>query len=306
MPSAAAEITRFAPSPTGPLHLGHAYAALVARDLARGTGGRFLLRMDDLDQGRCRPEFETMIYADLAWLGVTWETPVRRQSECGPQYCAALERLREAGLIYPCFCTRKEILRESARAQDAPHEPAGPVYPGTCRNLSAALRAARIGAGKAHTLRLDLDAALARAGPRPKFIELGAGPGSEQGEIRTRPELFGDIVLARGGNGGGASTFAYHLAVVVDDAHQGVSCVTRGCDLFYAAHVQRLLQVLLGLPAPRYLHHALAADAAGNRLAKRHDALSLRQLRERGIHPGEVRDLIRFTNLAVPSDPNMV
>jgi len=271
------------------LHIGHAYAALVARDLARATGGRFLLRIDDLDSGRCKPEFESAIYEDLAWLGIEWQHPVRRQSECLAEYARALEQLRFMGLIYPCFCTRKEILREVAHAQGAPHGLEAPLYPGTCRLRTVADRQARIDASEAYALRLDVSAALARLAGRPEFTELGGGPSGETGEIVAQPELLGDIVLARSENNGVACS--YHLAVVVDDAGQGVSCVSRGRDLFFATHAQRLLQRLLGLPAPLYLHHALAVDGAGKRLAKRHDALSVRQMRLQGVSAQQVREM---------------
>ncbi len=290
MPATLAEVTRFAPSPTGLMHLGHAYAAMVAEDLARKTGGRLLLRIDDIDFARCRAEFETMIYEDLAWLGIAWETPVRRQSECLIGYNDALDKLRGMGLTYPCFCTRKEILQEAARAPAAPHGMEGSLYPGTCHTVSLDERNARMNAGDAYALRLDLAAASHRSSKRIWFTELGAGPQGECGGIDVKPSLMGDIVLARGG-AQGLSAWAYHLAVVVDDAAQGISCVTRGRDLFYATHVQRLLQVLLGFPAPRYLHHGLVVDAAGKRLAKRHDAVSLRQLRLQGMTVQQVRDL---------------
>jgi len=271
------------------LHIGHVYAALVARDLARG-GGRFLLRIDDLDRARCRPEYETMICEDLAWLGIEWEPQVRRQSDCLGEYSEALRQLRFMGLTYPCFCTRKEIMREVTQAQNAPHGLDTPLYPGTCRALDNAKRQARLDAGDAYALRLDVRAALARVAGRPEFIELGAGPSGETGEIVTQPELLGDAVLARFEPGGGEAC-SYHLAVVVDDAGQGISCVSRGNDLFFATHIQRLLQRLLGLPAPVYRHHALAVDANGKRLAKRHDALSVRELRGQGMTARQVCDL---------------
>lgn len=281
-------ITRFAPSPTGLLHLGHAVAALVAHDLAQQTGGQFLLRIDDIDASRCRPEFESAIHEDLHWLGLDWRPPVRRQSDCQMEYQAALNRLRELGLIYPCFCTRKEILAEAASAQDAPHGADGPRYPGTCRKLAADETHARLKAGAIVALRLDCAAALAHIGGPLEFLERGNGPDGEHGKIAASPEVLGDIILARGG-GTGPASYSYHLAVVVDDAAQKVNCVTRGRDLFFATHTQRLLQVLLEFPVPQYLHHALAVDAMGRRLAKRHDALSLRHFRAQGMTPAAVR-----------------
>lgn len=282
--------TRFAPSPTGLLHLGHAVAAIVAHDLARRTAGRFLLRIDDIDAARCRPEFEQAIYEDLQWLGLGWEGRVRRQSDCLAEYAAALGRLRGLGLIYPCFCTRREILAEVSRALDAPHGPAGPPYPGTCRSLSADERSLRMQGGAVAALRLDSARALAYAGRALTFNETGEGPQGEQGEVTARPELLGDIVLARG-SANNIMGVSYHLAVVVDDAAQNITCVSRGRDLFFATHAQRLLQAALKLPAPHYLHHALAVDEAGKRLAKRHDALSMRHLREGGMTSDEMRDM---------------
>jgi len=273
----AKETTRFAPSPTGYLHLGHAYAALFAADAA--DGGRFLLRIEDIDRTRCRPEFETAIAEDLAWLGLRWETPVRRQSEHMDAYRAAIERLRAMGLVYPCFCTRAEIAAEIARAVSAPQGPDGPRYPGTCRPLSAAERARRVANGASYALRLDMTAACAAAGPL-------AFHDRARGDTPADPQRFGDIVLARKD-----APAAYHIAVVVDDAAQGVTLVTRGEDLFESTHVHRLLQALLGLPTPAYHHHRLLTDEAGKRLAKRHDALSLRTLRGQGRTADEVRAL---------------
>lgn len=285
-------ITRFAPSPTGLLHLGHAVAAIAAHDLAKATGGRFLLRIDDIDAGRCRPEFEAMIYEDLAWMGLRWREPVRKQSECLKEYRTALARLQSLGLIYPCFCTRREIQQEAARAGQAPHGPDGPLYPGVCRGLGGDERAARTRAGAAFALRLDVAKALGRTAGPLCFPEHGQGPEAQNGWIMAQPESLGDVILARG-QGGVVQHYSYHLAVVVDDAAQGVTCVTRGRDLFFTTHMHCLLQALLGLPAPAYLHHALALDESGKRLAKRHDALSLQQLRTGGMQPEMVRKLAR-------------
>lgn len=271
----AKETTRFAPSPTGHLHLGHAYAALFAAEAA--DGGRFLLRIEDIDRARCRPEYEAAIEEDLRWLGLAWETPVRRQSDHMAAYRAAVERLSGMGLVYPCFCTRAEISAEIARSASAPQGPDGPLYPGTCRTLDEAERARRIAAGAGYALRLDAAAACARAGAL-KFHDRA------RGETTADPARFGDIVLARKD-----VPTSYHVAVAIDDAAQGVTLVTRGADLFEATHIHRLLQALLGLPTPGYHHHRLIVDETGKRLAKRHDALSLRTLRAQGMTPDQVR-----------------
>lgn len=281
-PAARGAVSRFAPSPTGYLHLGHAYAALVAHGLARGTSGRFVLRIEDIDSGRCRPQFEAAIYEDLAWLGMRWETPVRRQSEHLDDYAAALSALDAAGLVYPCFCTRREIAAEIARSASAPHGPEGPVYPGTCRALPEREAARRRRAGAPFALRLDMARAARRAGALA-WIDL------DRGEVAARPEAFGDVVLARKD-----APASYHLAVAVDDQLQGIEVVSRGADLFAATHVHRLLQALLGYRTPRYLHHRLVADADGRRLAKRHGGLRLRALREAGRTPEEVRAMAGF------------
>lgn len=275
-------VTRFAPSPTGYLHLGHAFAALTAYETAKKADGRFLLRIEDIDTARSRPEFEKAIFEDLGWLGLEWEKPVLRQSERADAYRAALTRSDEMGVLYPCFCTRKEIASEIARSVEAPHGPDGPIYPGTCRKLSADERRARI-VREPYALRLDVAKAAARVGTLT-FEEKSARPDGERGTINVEPALFGDIVLARKEMPG-----AYHLAVVVDDAHQGVTLVTRGNDLFQATHVQRLLQALLGLPAPAYAHHRLILDEQGKKFSKRDNAVTLRALRESGTTPGEIR-----------------
>jgi glutamyl-Q tRNA(Asp) synthetase len=272
-------VTRFAPSPTGFLHLGHAYAALFAEHEARVRGGRFLLRLEDIDRGRCRPEYDAALREDLAWLGLRWEEPVRRQSEHLDDYRRALEALDAGGLVYPCFCTRRTILAEVAAAAAAPHGPDGPRYPGTCRGLDTAARAARVAAGEPWALRLDVARAQARAG-RLAWDDLDAGP------VEARPDVFGDVVLARKD-----APTSYHLAVAVDDARQGVTLVTRGADLRPATHVHRLLQALLGLAPPAYRFHRLVTDAAGRRLAKRDRSLTLRALRAAGRTPAEVRAL---------------
>lgn len=273
--------TRFAPSPTGYLHLGHAFAALTAAQ----AGTRFLLRIEDIDGTRCRPEYVAAIFEDLSWLGLTWEEPVLRQSERLSGYAAALNVLKSRGLLYPCFCTRAEIAEEIARSGDAPNGPDGPHYPGTCRHFSDAERSEKIAAGMPYALRLDAVKAAAAAGPLT-FIEHGAGPAGETGRITVDPLLFGDVVLARK-----ETPSAYHLAVVVDDAFQGVDLVTRGNDLFAATHIQRVLQALLGLPEPAYGHHRLILDETGKKFSKRDRAVTLKSLREAGVTPEDIRRL---------------
>jgi len=284
-------VTRFAPSPTGFLHLGHAYAALTAFDTADRHGGRFLLRIEDIDRGRCRPEFEQAIYDDLEWLGLKWEKPVRRQAEHFADYAAALEKLRDRGLLYPCFCTRKDIADEIARAGVAPQAselgPDGPLYPGTCRGLSEPNKASRLQEGAPYALRLDVAQAVKQVPGGLTFGERGRGPNGETGVQVARPELVGDIVLARK-----ELPASYHLAVVVDDALQGVTLVTRGEDLFPATHIQRLLQALLDLPEPAYAHHRLIKDASGRKFSKRDSAVTLSSLRQVGDTPHSIRTII--------------
>ena len=279
-------VTRFAPSPTGLLHLGHAHAALVAWGAARIGEGRFLVRIEDIDQGRARPEFEDAIFEDLAWLGLEWETPVRRQSAHFHDYADALKRLAELGVLYPCFCTRAEIRAEIERADAAPHPspdgPEGPVYPGTCRGLDPMERQKRIDRGAAHALRLDAVRAARLAG------DLG-WTDQRRGAVAADPMCFGDVVLARKD-----VPTSYHLAVTVDDALQGVTLVTRGEDLFEATHVHRLLQALLGLPTPGYHHHELIAGPDGRRFAKRDRSLTIQALREAGKSAAEVIALAGF------------
>ena len=270
-------VTRFAPSPTGLIHLGSAYSALFAARAAREVGGRFLLRIEDIDRTRCRPEFTAAILEDLAWLGLSWEEPVRVQSEHFDDYRAALARLDAMGLVYPCFCTRTEIMAEIAAAGGAPHGAEGPLYPGTCRRLSAAERKARLARGDDHALRLDTAKATALAGPL-------SWRDRARGTQQARPELLGDAVLARKD-----TPTSYHLAVTLDDHLQGVTSVTRGEDLFAATHLHRLLQTLLGLAVPDYHHHALLRGPDGRRFAKRDRALTLRALRAAGRTPAEVR-----------------
>ncbi len=277
-------VTRFAPSPSGFLHLGHAHSALFAEARARAAGGRFLLRIEDIDIGRCRLEFEAALLADLAWLGLRWDAAPERQSERLETSRAALAALRARGLLYPCFCTRKEIQAEIARAASAPQGPDGPLYPGICRALGAAAGQERIAAGEAHALRLDMARALTLPEARGLTWQDRA-----RGEQVAQPAQFGDVVLARKDIG-----TSYHLAVTLDDARQGVTLVTRGSDLFDASHLHRLLQALLGLPVPEWHHHRLVTDAAGRRLAKRDDDQSIRALKASGRSPEEVRGLAGF------------
>ncbi len=268
--------TRFAPSPTGPLHLGHAYAALFAERRAREAGGRFLLRIEDIDETRCRPEFTAAIFADLAWLGLVFETPVRVQSAHFGDYRGVLDQLAARGLLYPCFCTRADIARASrARTPDG-----APLYPGTCRALPAERRAALLAAGTPHAFRLDMAAALAACPGPLSHHEAG------RGQIPCHPERFGDVVLGRKD-----CPASYHLAVTHDDAIQGVTLVTRGEDLRPATDLHRLLQALMGWKAPQYAHHRLITDAGGARLAKRTGAAGLRTL---GLTPAEIRARLGF------------
>jgi glutamyl-Q tRNA(Asp) synthetase len=271
-------VTRFAPSPTGFLHLGHVYAASVAWHLARRARGRFLVRLEDIDPQRCRPEFAAAILQDLAWLGFSPDEPVRRQSEHMVEYRAALGQLAARGLVYPCFCSRADIAREIAAAGAAPHATeAEPTYPGTCRGLTPAARQARMAAGDAHAWRLDIAAALASA-PALRFFEMGDG-----WTTATPRAHFGDVVLGRRG-----VPASYHLCVTHDDAVQGVTLVTRAVDLRPATHLHVLLQHLLGWPTPVYRHHRLLEGAGGARLSKRNGAPPVRELRARGLTPRQV------------------
>lgn len=272
-------VTRFAPSPTGYLHIGHAHSALVAWETARAAGGRFILRIEDIDGARCKPDFEDAIYEDLAWLGIDWEEAVRRQSEHMADYAAALGKLESQGLIYPCFCTRAEIRAELERIGGAPHDSLEPVYPGTCRRLSDEARSARLAGGEEHAIRLRMAEAVARTGAL-SWHDL------DRGTIAGDPARHGDVLLARKD-----VPTSYHLAVTVDDALQGVTLVTRGEDLVDVTDIHRLLQELLGLPTPEYRHHRLLTDAGGRRYAKRDRSLTIRALRAAGLTPAEVRTM---------------
>jgi glutamyl-Q tRNA(Asp) synthetase len=279
---------RFAPSPNGFLHLGHAYSALLNDDLARARGGRFLLRIEDIDATRCRPEYEAAIYEDLAWLGLAWEAPVRRQSEHFAAYRAAIERLDAQDLVYASFESRAEIaqlVRARAAAGPWPRDPDGaPLYPGNAGSLPADERARRIAAGAPYALRLDMAAAVARTGSL-SWREQDADGGITT--VAADPAAWGDVVLARK-----ETPTSYHLSVVVDDAAQGVTDVVRGRDLLAATAVHRLLQALLGLPQPVYRHHSLILDADGRKLSKSTQATGLRELRTGGASPADIRRMV--------------
>ncbi len=280
--------TRFAPSPTGYLHLGHAFAALTAYEAARAADGTFVVRIEDIDRTRCRPEYEAAIFEDLTWLGLEWEQPVRRQSEHFDSYAAALAKLEQMGVLYPCFCTRKDIAEEVARAVDAPHGPEGPLYPGVCRGLSRDERQARMGL-EPYALRLDIARAEDHMAPELYFDERGRGPDGERGGQRVQPHLLGDVVLARK-----ELPASYHLAVVVDDALQGIQLVTRGEDLYHVTHIQRVLQELLGIAVPAYAHHRLILDEEGKKFSKRNEGVTLRSLRSGGAAPEEIRKYLEI------------
>ena len=283
-------VFRFAPSPNGYLHLGHAYSALLNFDLARQAGGRLLLRIEDIDATRCRPEFETAITQDLAWLGIVWEHPVRRQSEHFGAYRDAIEGLTAQSLIYQSFESRADIARLVAQREadgEWPRDPDGaPLYPATTKSHSPEARAALLESGAPYALRLDMEAALARAGDLA-WTERGAGPAGESGTVAARPQAWGDVILARK-----EIPTSYHLSVVIDDALQGVTEVVRGEDLFWSTSVHRLLQALLGLPQPVYRHHRLMLDAAGQKLSKSTQANGLRELRAEGATPVDIRRLV--------------
>ncbi len=283
-------ILRFAPSPNGYLHLGHAYSALLNYDTARDLGGRLLLRIEDIDTQRCRPEFEAAIHEDLGWLGIAWQEPVRRQSEHFADYAAAVARLEAQGLLYPSFESRSEIAALVAE-RDAqgrwPRDPDGvPLYPGRARKMPAAERERRRHAGEPFALRLAMDAALTQAGVLT-WRETGSGPQGQRGSVTATPQRWGDVVLARK-----ELPTSYHLSVVIDDALQGVTDVVRGQDLFWATALHRLLQTLLGLPEPTYHHHRLILDSEGRKLSKATQATSLRELRASGLSAADIRRMV--------------
>ena len=279
-------VVRFAPSPNGHLHLGHAYSALMNQLIARETGGRLLMRMEDIDTTRCRPEFETAICEDLGWLGFQWEEPMRRQSEHLGDYTAALEDLERRGLVYPCFCSRGDIMSVVAPRPSWPTDPDGtPLYAGTCKQLTASQRERRMAAGEKASYRLDMDRALRVGGFGLTWNEYREG--AEPVEEDASPNVWGDAVLARKD-----IATSYHIAVVVDDAAQGVTDVVRGEDLFAATSLHRMLQDLLDLPAPSYHHHTLRRDGAGQKLSKSLRAKSLRAYRQEGVSAEDVRKRI--------------
>jgi len=261
-------VTRFAPSPTGRLHIGHAYSALYAQQQAKKSGGQFILRIEDIDTGRCRPEFEDGIYEDLAWIGIAWAAPVRRQSDHMNDYRDALDKLSAQDLLYPCFCTRKDIQAEIEHSGAAPHGPEGQLYPGTCRNLSTDERTTKITAGMPYALRLDIEKACASCAPL-------TWNDRAQGTQTATPKILGDVVLARKD-----TPASYHLCVTLDDHLQDITLVTRGDDLFYATHLHRLLQELLGLNVPEWQHHKLLRDKNGKRFAKRDNKVTLQYWRD--------------------------
>jgi glutamyl-Q tRNA(Asp) synthetase len=283
-------VFRFAPSPNGFLHLGHAYSALLNSDLARASGGRLLLRIEDIDTVRCKPEFEAAIYQDLAWLGIAWEEPVRRQSRHFADYRAVIDKLSARGLIYPSFESRAEIARLVAqREADVPwpRDPDGAsLYPGVAKSLAPDERARRLASGAPHALRLDMAAACALAGDLG-WSEYGEGPAGETGAVAARPQAWGDVILARK-----ETPTSYHLCVVIDDALQGVTEVVRGADLFWSTSVHRLLQRLLDLPKPAYRHHRIILDGETRKLSKSTEAMALRELRAAGSTPADIRRLV--------------
>ncbi len=291
-------VFRFAPSPNGYLHLGHAYSALLNFDLARQAKGRLLLRIEDIDATRCRPEFEAAIYEDLRWLGISWETPVRRQSLHFAAFREAVEKLSRLGLIYPAFESRAEIAQLVAEretgakaAKSWPRDPDGaPLYPGDAKSLSAEARRQLIEQGLPYALRLDMAAALGQVSDLTSdltWVEQGTGPGGETGIVAARPLAWGDVILARK-----ETPTSYHLSVAIDDALQGVTDVVRGADLFWSTSVHRLLQSLLGMPQPVYRHHRLVLDSAGQKLSKSTKATSLRELRSSGATLADIRSMV--------------
>jgi glutamyl-Q tRNA(Asp) synthetase len=280
-------ITRFAPSPSGELHLGHAYSAKLNYDYAKENGGTFILRIEDIDHLRCKVEHENGIFMDLHWLGIKWPTPVRRQSEHFEDYATALKKLDQMGLLYPCFCTRKDIREEINESSRAPHlkpkmGPEGLIYPGICRHLTDKERQEKIDAGIPHAMRINLEKSLSLV-PAPLYwTDL------KTGQQKAEPELMGDVVLAR-------KDFptSYHLSVVIDDDIQNVTHVIRGEDLYYASHFQRLLQHLLDLKTVTYDHHALLTTKDGNRLAKRDKSITIKSIRESDVRPEDLDAMIK-------------
>jgi len=282
-------VFRFAPSPNGPLHLGHALSAFINQDMADSTAGRLLLRIEDIDLTRCTPDFEDAIYRDMEWLGISWEKPARRQSEHFDEYQAALQQLIGRGLVYPSFMTRGEVKTMVASHEAAgvpwPRDPDGsPLYPAEDRELSEVERAERLSAGLRHAWRLDMRRALEAAGSNLSWTDTGEG---DHGIIPADPAAWGDVILSRSD-----APSSYHLSVVLDDALQGVTHVVRGLDLFHATSVHRLLQVLLGLPEPAYHHHRLVTDASGRKLSKSEGDTGLTELRAKGLSVADIRQLV--------------
>ncbi|KLN62360.1 glutamyl-tRNA synthetase [Kiloniella spongiae] len=286
MTSLPSQIFRFAPSPSGHLHLGHAYSALFSWTQAQKHNAQFILRIEDIDTTRCRKEYADAIYEDLSWLGLNWTKPPRIQSEHTEDYDQALIKLKEQDLLYPCFCTRKDIQNEVRQSNRAPHGPDGLIYPGTCKNLSLSQREERIAQGESYALRLNMARARTLTGELYWLDE-------REGNIKATPEIFGDVVLARKD-----IHTSYHLSVTVDDALQNISCITRGTDLFEATHIHRLLQAVLKLPVPTWHHHELIHDEEGNRLAKRHNSLAIRELRGQGKSPEDIKEMVGIKNLS--------
>ncbi len=283
-------VVRFAPSPNGRLHLGHAYSALFTQQVARDLKARLLLRIEDIDLARCQQRFVDGIYDDLGWIGLHWEKPVRRQSEHFAVYEDALSTLKRLGVVYPCFATRKEIAEAVAGDLEHPRDPDGaPLYPGISRDLACDEITALLESDVPHAWRLDVERAWNIAGAELSFVELGSGPRGETGELEVIPQVWGDVVIARKD-----IKTSYHLSVVVDDALQGVSHVTRGQDLFYATYIHRLLQKLLSLPVPYYFHHPLVRDDAQRKLSKSAGDQSLAALRSAGVSAVEVRRMLGF------------
>lgn len=283
-------VFRFAPSPNGELHLGHAFSAMLNADLAGRMGGRFLLRIEDIDTARCRPEFEDAIYRDLTWLGLRWEEPVRRQSEHFEEYRALLDRLIRDDLVYPAFMSRGDIRdhisEAEARGGRWSRDPDGvPLYPGVEKGWSKRARRKRMESGEPFSWRLDVKAALGAAKVRLSWQEAEGEDFSRTEIVEARPADWGDVVIARK-----ETPTSYHLSVVADDAIQGVTHVVRGRDLYHATAVQRLLQVLLGLPEPAYLHHRLITGMDERKLSKSRGAPTLRSLREAGARPDDIRE----------------
>jgi glutamyl-Q tRNA(Asp) synthetase len=280
-------ITRFAPSPSGDLHLGHAYSAKLNYDFACVNDGEFILRIEDIDQLRCKTEYANSIIVDLHWLGLKWPTPTRRQSNHFEDYAKALQKLENKGLLYPCFCTRRDIREEINESSRAPHlgakmGPEGLIYPGICKHLTDGERLQKIADGIPHAMRIDLEKAMSKIAEPLYWTDL------KTGKQKAEPELMGDLVLAR-------KDFptSYHLSVVVDDDIQNISHVIRGEDLYYASHFQRLLQHLLGLKPVIYDHHPLLKTKDGNRLAKRDKSITIKSIRESGKSPVELEAMIK-------------